>query len=580
MNWLNRFSFYTRLQGFLIALVIVPCIITTWISYDIIKGAVIEKLKANNQQLVEVIGNNLTGMIDDIAYSSNYIIQDTESLNILYYLQKLDNISAYQDVQYIQKIRDSLGLAFMKTHYLNFRIFFVTASDLAITKDATNYGDIFKQLNLMKNSSNERDANKIYWLNNKKLRQNNAEGEFLYAARIIQDPISSEVLGTLYIGIPPSYFSELFAKSSFGNLYILDDEGNQIVGNHPMIASQSLIRNTFNIPKAGWTMYYDTDQSNMMQEVSTVFFYTALLIMGCMFVFLIITVFLARSMHKPIHQLKNVALKFGAGDREVRFPVQGRDEIAELGSAFNKMLYQINQLIKNIEHEQEERRIIELQALFMQIRPHFLINTLFAIKCSLALIGDSSHSGVMDSLIRLLRAYMKANESHTLQHECALLQDYLTIMRLMNGIETKLEIHIDDRLLGLKIPRLFLQPFVENAIVHGFAAANIIDSTIRITGKIDDEDVQIKIEDNGSGVVNEKAWERLRESLTIEPSNAKTERESVGLYNTIRRLKLTFGKDAWIDVLKNDDRGLSFNLHISARHLEEGNRFVQNNDCR
>jgi two-component system sensor histidine kinase YesM len=569
MKGLNRFSFYTRLQVLLIVMVILPCFMTTWISYGMIKSVVIEKIKANNQQLVEVISNRLTEMIDDIAYSSNYIIQDPSNVSTLYQLQEMKTLSSYEDIQYLDKIRTSLRLAFMKTHYLNFRIFLVTPSDLTITNDTVNYQEIVDKLKILKIHSKTGELNKINWLHDERLLQNDAQVDFHYAARIIQDPISSEILGTLYIGIPIKYFTELFAKASGGQLYIMDDETNVIAGAGPVIDSPSIIRNTIIIPKVGWTLVYDMDESEVTREVSTVFFYTALLIMVCMVGFLIITVFLARSMHKPILQLKNIALKFDHDNRDVRFPVTGRDEIAALGNAFNKMLNQINQLIENIEHQQEERRRIELQALYMQIRPHFLINTLYAIKCSLVLKGDSFHSGALDSLNRILRAYMKANESHTLQEECALLRDYVTIMRLMSGIDTKLDIEIDDGLLGLKIPRMFLQPFVENSIVHGFAALGVISPTIRILGQRVGEDVQIIVSDNGSGPSDREAWEQMKKLVMTELPGNEAKHARVGLYATTRRLKLTFGTNAWIDVQNNDGKGVSFIIHIPVTYLKD-----------
>src|SRR5690606_35533183 len=115
----------------------------------------------------------------------------------------------------------------------------------------------------------------------------------------------------------------------------------------------------------------------------------------------------------------------------------------------------------------EQKRVMELEALFMQIRPHFLINTLNSIKCSLILQEDRLHSGIIDSLMSLLRAYLKVNEPATLQEECKLLGHYVDIMKIRNEIPVELKVDLVPGLEQTVIPKLILQPIIENAIVHG-----------------------------------------------------------------------------------------------------------------
>src|SRR5699024_9763462 len=113
------------------------------------------------------------------------------------------------------------------------------------------------------------------------------------------------------------------------------------------------------------TQYYP--YQHITGEISKVFgLYAIYLIVNILF-FLIISIFISRSLYTPLNRLRNTAEKFGDGDLSIRFPVTGNDEIAVLGKAFNHMLDRLNRLIGRIKQEQKEKREIELQALFAQI---------------------------------------------------------------------------------------------------------------------------------------------------------------------------------------------------------------------
>jgi two-component system sensor histidine kinase YesM len=241
----------------------------------------------------------------------------------------------------------------------------------------------------------------------------------------------------------------------------LDPSGNQIAGNTNASNSENNLKNKVNIPKANWTLVYETPYETITGELSSIF-YTSILLIGLfILIFLVLSFFIAKRLHKPIQKLRGVALQFGEGNRLVRFPQSGSDEIADLGKTLNQMLDQINQLIKNIEHEQEEKRVIELQSLSSQIRPHFLLNTLNSIKCSLVLYEDKLHSKKIDSLMILLRNYLRINEMSALQNECVILKHYIEIMEMRSDLQIELVIELPEGLKDFQLPKLLLQPLAE-----------------------------------------------------------------------------------------------------------------------
>lgn len=186
---------------------------------------------------------------------------------------------------------------------------------------------------------------------------------------------------------------------------------------------------------------------------------------------------------------------------------------------------------------------MELEALFMQIRPHFLINTLNSIKCSLILSKDQVHSGIVDSLMNLLRAYLKVNTPSSLEEECRLLGYYVDIMKVRSEMPLSLEARIEPELKGFVVPKLVLQPIVENAIVHGLDEKDelhIVVHAYREQGRI-----YMAIEDDGCGMEEEQlVWlnRRINVSSDMDPDAEEyAPYERVGLLNVIQRLKLTYG---------------------------------------
>jgi sensor histidine kinase YesM len=245
-----------------------------------------------------------------------------------------------------------------------------------------------------------------------------------------------------------------------------------------------------------------------------------------------------------------------------------------LGGSINQMLDNINALIRKVEEEQEEKRTIELYALFSQIRPHFLLNTLNSIKCNLAVEGDQVHSETIDSLMALLRAHLRVHEPIALAEECRLLGQYVSIMRMRNRLNVELNIELPERRQSILVPRLLLQPLVENSIIHGFSRSTRsprIDVTVEESAGL----VRIRIADNGRGIGAEQAAELNR---ILSGEGQQTGERGVGLYNVMRRTKLTFGATAEFVVGPGEPEGFVACLIIPWHHEEGGGRSDDQSD--
>lgn len=564
MNWLMRFSFHRKTQMSFAIFILLPLTLVTFFSYSLIKGVVIDKVRTSNQSVVNVISSDLSKNIEDIIYAS-YLFSNKESsfYHELVDFKDVQRLNASSELFAQKRISEYLDMAFSKTSGLSTQVFFVNKANFVTYAGNNSLDYEYLRRWLSQNKMEELDnssSSPLIWLKGEGLKQIYAKSieSFYFAVKVIRDPDNGEMIGTLFVGIPMDYFEQTFAKSGTGQFQLFTSEG-ELIEEYPKEQVQMDSRHELEvqttIQRANWKLVYQISSVKVTAEISKVFGIYTLILSLCILAFLIISIFIARTLHTPLNKLRKTAERFGNGNRQIRFQVSGQDEVAVLGNAFNHMLDQINLLIEEVEQEQEEKRMIELDALFSQIRPHFLLNTLNSIKCNLITDGDSVNSKQIDALMSLLRAYMHVNEKCNLKQECKLLGDYVEIMQMRNEMQVDLHIGLDDALEVMEVPRLCLQPLVENAIVHGFANESE-QAAIWVSAQSDGVRCLIEVKDNGEGMTEVERKELIERVLNaaIEP---QAPNQRIGLANVYKRFRLTFGQDLDMDIRSNEYGGTS-----------------------
>ncbi|MFD0693812.1 sensor histidine kinase [Paenibacillus sp. GCM10027628] len=559
-----RSSFYRRIQISFLLLILLPTALVAFFNYTTTNRDVKEKITLSNESVLAVMGKDLNKMIDDLTYASNFFVQDSNVRLQLRSFADVKAIDSYANLKSYQQIKDFFSFVTAKTMNREIIMFLANRSDF-ITQSVDSYepDGIIYDWNQVKPRVDFDEPKFIQWLG--LVDSKDQQGRIYYMSRVLRDPDDNELLATLLIGIPESYFTKFFGQAPSGELSLFDANGNLIAGNANIpferkAADQSNIRNEIMIDKAGWKLVYETPSSQVTGQISRTFYISLLIILPFFILFWLISFFIARRLYRPVRLLQRGARQFGEGNRSVRFQAEGKDEMAELGRTLNEMLDQINALIINIEQEQEQKRVMELQALFAQIRPHFLLNTLNSIKCNLSLEGDALHSGQIDALMSMLRAYMRINEPATLESESKLLVHYVDIMKMRSDLDVELQITLADEVTDKEVPKLLLQPIVENAIVHGFAD---MDSDLRImlTAFETNGMLEIRIADNGKGIPQNKL-QQLNELLEQGEGAHQASYKRIGLINVLQRLRLTYGPSTTMRLENRTGEGTAVCLRI------------------
>ncbi|ULO09040.1 histidine kinase [Paenibacillus sp. 19GGS1-52] len=222
------------------------------------------------------------------------------------------------------------------------------------------------------------------------------------------------------------------------------------------------------------------------------------------------------------------------------------------------MVTRIDELLKAVYAEQDQKRVAELRALQAQINPHFLYNTLDMIKWT-ALIQKANNAAEMVSLLsRLLRISLgKPEETVTVEEEIEHVQCYLGIQKFRFNYNIETEFEMDDDVRLLQTPKLILQPIVENAMIHAFADQ---ESGGRITiscCKVPGQGVRFEVADNGKGM--DPAFAR---SLLTEPIPGAGKTGGIGLANVDERIKLICGKMYGIEIQSEPGIGTTIRIML------------------
>lgn len=289
-----------------------------------------------------------------------------------------------------------------------------------------------------------------------------------------------------------------------------------------------------------------------------------------LFVLLISVLLVTNSVNTPINQLIKAMRNTS---RQNRFPlvnVAGSDELAYLGTTFNDMSQRIQQLILEINDVNDKKRAAELLALQSQINPHLLYNSLDSINWIAYTAGNQDICGIIAALSDFYRLTLdKGHTFHPVRNELKQIESYLKLQSMNYHHKIVYSINAQDECLDCLVPKIILQPIIENSLTHGFSEAEL-SIMINVYKHLDN--LVIEVSDNGPGIENYNS-----SSSFPEPSYGEN-CHGYGLYNINERIKLFFGEQYGISLHHNYPKGLivRFTLSIQQNIDKRGTNHASN----
>lgn len=403
------------------------------------------------------------------------------------------------------------------------------------------------------------------------------------AAKALCYPESGEMYALIYVTMKEEDMEKFYQHftSEYANFYMTDSQGKIISTNQKGVLENKLGKNLRvaekeeklrcdamengkevivlqkYLPYYNYTMYGVIDSRNALgrlYNIPMLWGVCAAIAMGV----IIATYFFVKQTTKPLSVLVNKMANARNEKYDGQIEVTGSYEIQELTTTYNAMLEDLNRYIEELMNVQKEKRKAEISALQMQINPHYVYNTLASIKWLIYQGEIEKSTKAIDAFISLLRSTIgNTDEYTTVEKEIENLKNYVFINNTRYGDKVQVEYFVNFGCEECQIPKMILQPFVENAFFHAFPYERKGKITILVR-KLDDN-LQIQIIDDGVGIDQK----RLKE---ISEGNTKTEHfTGIGVNNVDDRLKLLYGSQYGILIESEENKGTRITVCIPVK---------------
>ena len=405
----------------------------------------------------------------------------------------------------------------------------------------------------------------------------------------ITDPALGRT-GTLEVAVRmDEVLPELFTPQAGAWTVLVDSEGALLAGEAPVgpeelaclvrapdgeeysLSGKRVLVTCSPLKEIGCVYLQVTDLSDLYRTLLFQFIYLLVVLLAAFVVMTWAVSKLTRRILRGFYGAFDGLRAFANGDIDARVETQGRGEVADFSREAGRLLDQLRRLMRdNLEREAQIQRT-ELRALQNQINAHFIYNVLEAIKMMAEIDEEYEIADAVTTLGKLLRYSMKLEGGGVrLERELDYIKNYVALMNLRFDYVIGLEIDIPLELMGQPIPKVSLQPIVENAVIHG-AAALAADSTITLTGVCRREGGRftIRVADQGRGMGPEEL-ERLRRQIAGEEPTRSSSGNGIGLKNVQDRIQMAYGRSYGLRVESQPGGGTAVTVSFPFHEPTEG----------
>lgn len=558
-DMLLNVSLRTRMVLSNIVVALIPFLIFSIVSGFVFLDHAQKTAEEHSVQLIHQVSNSMDVYVETIEKMVNYIqleLQDTP-----FFTMESEGASGWDsETAYIRSVLENVA----NSHREVAGIFIATKEDLYVSTGMSRISrDPFQNERWYREASeNPEEIQLISVVTGRNIVTNRSYSidDVFSLAKAVQDPETGEVLGVILLDIRHDIIQSSINGVTIGEkgfVFVMDQEDNivytpvngivyrvnpkwvkamepmsvQIQGGSYQIRSELS-------PYTGWRTVGVFSMDEVMSSVNTIVY----ILFTCVIISLVLVVIVSfkfsRTLTNPIFKLKRLMKQAESGDLTVRFNFQHNDEIGELGQSFNHMIARIDQLIQMVYVEQENKRTAEMKSLQEQIKPHFLYNTLDTISWMARDYDAEDIVRLVDALTNMFRIGLShGKDIITVKEEITHVSNYLYIQKIRYKDKLNYVIHVDESLYAIEVPKLILQPLVENAIYHGVKAKRG-GGTITITGVPEGENLVFTVQDNGAGMPQEKVEELNRR---MSERSVLDEQKSFGLFYIRERIQLCYG---------------------------------------
>jgi len=298
---------------------------------------------------------------------------------------------------------------------------------------------------------------------------------------------------------------------------------------------------------------------------NTIIFISSIIVLILILVIIAFSLYITR----PLKAIENCMIQVSKGDFSVRSRVRSKDEIGHISNTFNYMTEQIGQLIKERYQLSLKFKDAQLKSLHAQINPHFLYNTLQAIGSVACDKEVFEVDNMLRTLSNMLRYTIKSGGNIvTLKDEINNVKNYLSLQKFRFEEKLNYSINIPENLYPIKVPKLILQPIVENSIVHGIEKLKT-PGNISILCRLEKDICSVIVSDNGVGM-EQADIDKMQSYFDSYNEYLMDKDEKIGLYNVYQRMLLLYDKRFSMHIASNKMQGVEVRLNIPIENNTYG----------
>lgn len=555
-----------------ISLLLFPIGVILFLANSIYTEVAVSGAQNNITENSRLIGNQIISVIENAESCSEMLNLSINNILALIRYEK----SGIRQLKFYHGINNHLDIARQMFNNID-RIVFVAGNGNVISTGNRGVSDIY--MDGIEDDLSDSNLTKWYPMSDIDVMTKQKTEPHLVLARKILQIDTHEPVGILLIYIKEKTISEIYnskysenmdiaivesgqiissveTKSIFNkiNLNTNPNKGNIVFYNKEKNGKEKLC-SEYNIGIFDWTLITESDMNELLSDNFRLMKYIIIIALICSAISVICLELLAKLIVNPLRRLERDMSRVKGGDLNVVSVYHSQDEIGVLTSVFNEMVDRIKALLNDIKTEQKQKREYEFSLIQTQIKPHFLYNALDLIYVLCSMGRSEEAGGMTKALADFYRVALSGGkEIISLREEMNGVRNYLMIQknRYSDIFDFSIE-EIEEELMETPIPKLSIEPLVENAIYHGIKPAKHFGH-LRIYTNMIGEKVEIRVEDDGIGSGERELGELIGESKNC----------GFGLRSVHERLKLYFGNDYGLK-LNSVKIGFSISIFIPKR---------------
>ncbi|WP_168123078.1 sensor histidine kinase [Paenibacillus sp. HB172176] len=582
---IDRFSNYRLfIKMFIIMVVsiVAVSVATTWATINMSGRVFMDTFSITNSKVIAQINSNLNNFNYSIVVASNRILQSGAIRGFLTQGDgdSLSNYKSYynmtQQMEQIYSSLDAYDVSLLVTG-INGRSYVSDRSIWSISDQELREHEV--------TANTLADPRKLLFQYAPSDPDRAGSQGVIVASKALMDRTDNEIYGVMYFAITERTFQRFYNSfTSKGNdVAILSGDGSILSSNkedwigkpapellgyakdiqqNAMTYKEVELEGRKGILLSSYLSPYDLYLVNVvdketavgqLMDTRTIILIVIVIVALSLMIMFLVSRQLTKSLTRLVKQISTIS-KY---EFDHHVSVDGSYETRQIGLAFNDMLGELQDYVKELVETQKGQRNAELEALQQQINPHFLYNTLASVKFMVQQGSRERAAETINALISLLQnAIGNVSETIPLSQELVNLRNYVYINHIRYGERIKMNYFVSPDCLGCHVPKLIIQPFIENAFFHGFNEK--AEGQIYFMASLDADALVCEVADNGDGFL-------LTEDEDAHPLSPKSKRQlfaGIGMKNVHDRIKLLYGDSYGVTIASEPGEGTKVKIRL------------------